>query len=707
MAGIATTFAASAIAACSSSTTPAPASPASGKPAAGAATAPAAPGATSPAGAKPEAKIGRHLIGKLEGPEIVTDPAKWPKKFAEAPMLAELVKAGKLPPVDQRIPEEPLVLKPVHAVGKYGGIWRRGFTGPADFENGNRICSTDKLLFSDFTGTKTVPSVAKGWKASDDGKSFTITLRKGLKWSDGKPFTADDIMFWFQDMVQNKDLVPIQPPDLAINGKPGKIEKADQYTIVFQFPEPYYLLEEFIRGDGRLGSGFATGGSPQYGSFMGGYAPAHYLKQFHTKYISKEELDTKVKAGGFDNWVSMMKNRSNWSLNTECPVLTPWKTATPINTSTWTLERNPYYWEIDTEGNQLPYIDKIVMQLAENLEVLNLRAAAGEFDMQSRHIDLAKLPVLLENQQKGNYTIRLDPAEYGSDACLMVNLTYEADAEIAKWLNTTDFRRALSLGIERDQLNETFWLGVGTPGSPVVAETSPYSPGPEYRKLWSTLDVKKANEMLDKIGLDKKDSDGYRLRTDGKGRLRIEVQTIGASFTPITQIMEVVREHWKKIGIQVDVTELERSLFLNRINANEHQIAALPWGNTGTEVLLTNPGNALPVFTNSPNGPLYGKWYGSFGATGKKPTDPSLVKAFDLFRSAAGQPLDGRIKVAKEIWKIAIDEQWTIGLVGLGPAVQGVRITKNNMGNVPERLSIVRDARVPGASHTASYFYKS
>src|SRR6185369_9662662 len=154
------------------------------------------PAATASAqGAKaPEAKIGTHLIGKLEGPELVLDATKWPKKFAEAPMLAELVKQGKLPPVDKRVPDEPMVVKPLQSIGRYGGTWRRGFTGPGDGENGNRIVSTDKILFWDYTGTKIMPCVAREWKQSDDGKSVTISLRKGQKWSDGTPFTANDFV---------------------------------------------------------------------------------------------------------------------------------------------------------------------------------------------------------------------------------------------------------------------------------------------------------------------------------------------------------------------------------------------------------------------------------------------------------------------------------------------------------------------------------
>ena len=384
---------------------PAAAKPAeAAKPAAPAATAaPAA--AAKPAAKAEEPKIGKQLIGKLEGPEVLPD-AKRPEKLGEAPMLAELVKAGKLPPVEQRVPMEPMIVKPLQEIGKYGGTWRRGFTGPADGENGNRIVSTDKVVFWDYTGTKLRPALSKSWEMGEGGKTFTFSLRKGHKWSDGAPFTADDFMFWFEDIYQNKDLTPGPTAEFAINGKPGTMAKVDETTVRFTFPEPYPLFIEVLGGGNtQLGAGQAT-----RGDIMGGvYAPAQYLKQFHPKYTDPAKLDQMAKDAKFDNWVNFFKFKLNWRLNVELPTLGPWKTVSPINTPAWVLERNPFYYALDTEGNQLPYFDKIQMTLAENLEVLNLRAIAGEYDWQERHTDLGKLPVFLENQQKGNYTAQARP----------------------------------------------------------------------------------------------------------------------------------------------------------------------------------------------------------------------------------------------------------------------------------------------------------
>jgi peptide/nickel transport system substrate-binding protein len=641
------------------------------------------------------------LIGKLEGPEVVTDPAKLPKNLKEAPQLAALVKAGKLPPVAERIGQDPLVIKPLREIGTYGGTWRGGFTGPADFWNGYRCCSgPDHLLFWDYTGDKVTPNIAKGYEIQDGGRTLVIHLRRGMKWSDGRPFTADDFVFWFEDVYRNKDLVPTPSAAMAINGKQGEIQKVDTHTVKFKFPEPYYLLPDVLAGSTPLG-----GHAQQGMNGMGGYAPAHYLKQFHPKYVGQAELDKKVKDAKFDSWVRQFLFKNDWALNPELPVLTPWKTATPSNTATWTLERNPYSVFVDTEGNQLPYIDRVVLTLAENLEVINLRAIAGEYDFQQRHLDLGKLPVFIENQQRGNYKLHLDPGDYGGDMIIKFNLSYEADPEIAKWMNTTDFRRALALGIDRDQINETFWLGTGTPSSVVPADSNKYNPGPQYRKLWATLDVKKANEMLDKVGLSKKDGEGYRLRTDGKGRLRIEIMTLGGQFLQFTQIAEMIREQWKRIGIDLTVQEVERSLALKRTAANEQQLGA--WNNDGSEHLFTFPLHVFPweVAAVSTSGPLYARWFHSAGTQGKEPP-ARMRELMEKFKKAYGVPEKERIELGKEVWKIAAEEVFIIGVIGMGPASMGVRVVKTSMGNIPSRQYNSPDGKTPTISRPVTFFYK-
>ena len=651
-----------------------------------------------PGAAQTPMKLGANLIGKLEGAEVITDPARFPKTFKEAPQLAELVKAGKLPPVQQRIGEDPLVIKPLREIGKYGGTWRRGFTGPFDTSNGHRVAQNDKLLYYDYTGTKLVPNIARGWDVSPDGKVTTLLLRRGMRWSDGQPFTADDFIFWYQDVYLNKDLVPTPLSVMTVGGKPIMMEKADASTIRFISPEPYYALPIV------LASVWGIGHHARFGrSALGGFAPAHYMKQFLPKYSSQDELSKKAAEQGVDSWVTLFKNRNDACRNADLPVVTPWKTTSPITSPSWVFERNPYSVWVDTDGNQLPYIDRIRMTLGENLEVINLRAIAGEYDSQARHIDISKLPVLLENQQKGGYRVYLDPSDQGADVGLFCNQSYEKDAEVAKWLSTREFRIALSQAIDRAQINETFVLGLGQTGSGAPGERTLYFPGPEYKTLHATLDVKKANEMLDKLGLTRKDSEGYRLRLDGGGRLRLALTTY-VGFLPFSQIAEMVAEHWKKIGIRGEVQEMERGAATARMTSNEHQIYfETQWGADNIY------GHTPWIFASErgiPLGPLYGDWYSSAGAKGKTPP-PRMRELMDKYRKSLSVKDAERVKMAKDVWKIVLDELWMIPVVSNSPASQGVRVIKTNMGNIPERLwnSAVSDN--PHIAHTETWYFKS
>ena len=643
------------------------------------------------------------LVGKLEAPEIVTDPAAIPKVFHEAPSLARVVQAGTLPPVAQRLPAEPLVLRPLRSTGKYGGTWRRGFIGPGDSENGNRIRSGEKLIFFDASGTELRPNVAKGWDVSADGKRTTLYLRRGMKWSDGSPFTADDFVFWFQDMYGDKDITPAPAAEMSINGKPGRVVKVDETTVAFEFDEPYFLFIRLLAGDTLVGGGPSRHQSD--GFAYGSYAPSGYLRQFLPENSSAEALNAQAKAAGYDNWVQYFHYKSDWRLNRDLPTLAAWKMTQPITGQQWVLERNPYFYEVDTEGNQLPYIDRVQMTLAESPEVINLRAIAGEYDFQERFIDLGKLPTILENAERSHIKVHLDLGFNGSDSAIMFNLAYTEDPEIAKWIGKPDFRRALGLGIDRGQLNEAFWLGLGTPGSVVPMEQMPESPGPEYRERWSVLDVKRANAMLDAMGLSKKDSEGYRLRTDNGQRLRLRID-VGQTLSPTwPQQAEMVVQQWKAIGIAADTKVFERSLLFTRMRGGQHQM--LIWSNNGTESLFLYPVLALPV---DPSSAYFGAsnalWFSSNGAAGIRPQEPELLRAYDLMRRAAGEPQDQRDRTAQELWRLIADQAWGLGLVGQSPAFMGVRVVSDRLENVPERVCISQHCRTPWSGRPEQWYFR-
>ena len=369
------------------------------------------------------------------------------------------------------------------------------------------------------------------------------------------------------------------------------------------------------------------------------------------------------------------------------------------------MERNPYYYAVDTSGNQLPYIDNVVMTLADNTEIANLRAMAGEYDMQERHIDLAKLPVILENRDRGNYDVHLDLAYNGADTALHFNLNYTADPGLGRLLATADFRRALSLGIDRDQLNETFWLGLATPGSPAPSEAMPENPGLEWRKKWSVLDLAQANRMLDGLGLAKKDRDGYRLREDNGQRVVIQLTTTKA-FLDWPAHSQMIAQHWRRIGIFGDVKDQERALAFQRVLGGDHHIFV--FGNTGSEQLFLYPLFVLPVdVANGILGIEFARWYASNGAQGTKPTDPHILRALEMFRTATTQPEAERNRTAQEIWKIMVDQQFTIGTCGQSPALMGVRMASRRLGNIPGRTCIAQHCRTPGSARPETWFYKT
>ena len=613
--------------------------------------------------------------------------------------MAELVKAGKLPPVEERVGPEPLVLKPIHEIGKYGGTWRRGFIGPNDIANATRAILHDRILYWNYDETDIVPNLAKSYEVSEDGRVTTIHLRKGARWSDGHPFTADDFVFWFEDIASNREINPNPVPELTVAGKPVRMEKVDDLTVRFVSENPYFTLPIKLSATSNLG------GHGRWGYVgLGGFAPKHYLTQFLPKYAGQEAVDKLAKAAGFDKWVTFFLDRNSSYRNPALPTMAAWKMVKPITGDVWEYERNPYSIWMDEAGNQLPYIDRIVLTKGEDLEVINLRAIAGEYDSQERHIDLTKLPVLLDNQAKGDYTVHLDTSNMGGEAYVCVNTSYAADPVKGKLLADVNFRRALSLAIDRDDINEVLFLGLGTPGSIAPGDKTLFSPGPdsEWRGKWSAHDPKQANALLDQLGLTKRDAEGYRLRSDGK-RLSLEIMTY-LSFMNYTALGEMIAEDYKEIGIELKVVEMERIATQTRRRANEHELTIdTTWG---AENIFGHPTELWPNSSYSCAGPEYGRYVASQGKEGIAPP-PAMAKVEELYQAAAQVPPEKRAEIGKEIWRIILDNQWAIGTVGMSPAIQGVRVVKNTMGNIPARH--LNDANVenPGNSRPEQWYFKS
>ena len=611
--------------------------------------------------------------------------------YHEAPALAAMVKAGKLPPVEQRLPEQPLAVPVIEKIGEYGGVWRRAFLGPADTNNAVRVLYDSLFRFSP-NGTQIEPKVALGAKSSADFKVWTILLRKGARWSDGTPFTTDDILYWYKDVLLNKDLTPTLPTWMQnSDGSVAKIEKIDDYTVQFTYDRPETLfLSEVANQDGP---------DQAYAMFL----PAHYLKQFDPAYTPMDKLNQMAKAADFRTWVELFAVKSSQYQNADRPTMAAWMPVTRVSDPVFIMRRNPYYIGVDKAGNQLPYIDEIRFTYYADQQALNLAAIAGNFDMQARHILMTNYPVLKQQEKAtGKYHVLIWPTFGGSDAVLAVNSTYTADPVIGKLLATKDFRIALSYAINRDEIRDSVFLGLGDARQPVPAPSNPYYPGDEWAQKYTEYKPDLANKMLDALGLTKRDSQGIRLMANGKPAT-IEIGVVPA-FGAWPDVGQLVAKDWQAVGIKAIVQIRERALEFNMRLAN--QLMTEIWNEDTTAYPFTGGAKIDP--RNSPVqtltiGPLYYRWLSSNGKEGVEPTEP-LKRIMQLVDTGRTQDHDGQVKAAQELFRVWADNMFEIGTVGLTPMVQGIVVVSNKMHNVPTTLANDWPLRTPGNARTEQFF---
>ena len=634
-----------------------------------------------------------------ESGRIVTDPAAMPRTFNESPMLAELVAAGRLDPVEERIGRDPIVIEPLHEIGRYGGTLRRAFVGPGDQWGLVRMAAgPDSFLHWDKDWRVVRANIARDFRFSDDYRVLTLSLRRGMRWSDGMPFTADDVLFWYEDLYLDRRIVSAPSASMLVDNQDVLIEKLDDFTIRFVAPQPYEVLAELLASSTDLG------GLSFYGRFgMGGYAPKHYLSQFHPKYSSESEVSAIAREQGFANWSIYLRNRNDWSLNPDLPVLSPWRVAEPINSQKCRLERNPYSIWVDSAGNQLPYIDSIKNILCANADAVSFKAVAGQLDFQNRHLQIEQLPFLLSNRRRSDYSIYLDPNE-GTDLGLRVNLSYRADAEIGGWLGNPDFRRALSLGIDRQEINETLMLGLGRPSASVPAPNNRYFPGDEWVTRWAVHDVPRANGLLDELGLTARDEAGYRLRMDGAGRLRLNCVTAVSHFD-YTGVAEMVREQWRAIGVDLDVEIVDQVLYNQRSMSGEVQLGVLL---TGSEDPYVYPELLFPYTTvgfGAIMGVDFAQWFRSGGTAGVRPPD-EIVAMMELWQQGRRSASEQRLATGRELLRRHVDLVISIGLVSNAYSMHGIHLAKNNLGNVPRRVVNTQIVLTPATGLPMTFFYR-
>ncbi|MBT7549156.1 MAG: hypothetical protein HN611_10845, partial [Gemmatimonadetes bacterium] len=378
-------------------------------------------------------------------PESLNQVAEWPiakgRAFQQAPMLDALVQTGTLPPVAERLPENPLVIVPAHQNGPYGGTWTRYGTSPSDIGIFSHRLAYDGLLRWGPMGREIRPNLATHWDIADEGRSYTFHLRRGVRWSDGHPFTADDIIFWYEDVLQNKDLTPVISVEYNKGGQLVQIEKLDDYTVRFRYAEPYGLFLKMM----------ASNLSYQLVSY-----PAHYLKQFHPRYVPEEELLAKARASGKDFWYQYFTDRYDYR-NPTCPRIWPWIVSKPPPARPAEFMRNPYYWKVDPEGQQLPYIDRMTFEIFD-IETINIKAINGEVGMQGRHTTFQNYPLFMANQERGGYKVRHWPDGGDGTMAITFNLNHK-DPVLKKIFHDRRFRIAMSHALDREAMREAAYLG--------------------------------------------------------------------------------------------------------------------------------------------------------------------------------------------------------------------------------------------------------
>ncbi len=618
------------------------------------------------------------------GPAFAQDAAK------EAPALAKLVADGKLPKLADRLPASPMVVTPVEKPGTYGGQLRRGLRGSSDHNGILRMVGNQGLVRWNAAFTEVLPNVAESWEVNDTSTVFTFRLRKGMRWSDGHPFGADDVVFAIEDCCKNSELYRSVPSPLVIANKPGIATKIDDNTVRVTFEAPYALFLETLATP--LG---------QHPTLF----PKHYGALFHPKYNPK--IAEAIAAAKVSDWGTLFRSKLGdieiplrWG-NVEKPVLDPWvvEEAYTGGATRVLMRRNPYFWQVDTNGHQLPYIDAINFSISQDVESLMLDVISGKLDIQDRHIDtLQNKPTLSQNATKGNYHL-VELINSGSQQCQIYFNMLHKDPKMRAFFGNKTVRQALSLGIDRAEIIELVYLG----------QSEPYQAGPRPGHPWyhetlarqfTTHDAAKAAAMLDAAGYSKKNGQGQRLHPDGS-KVFFAIDVIPTLYPDLVDTLELVKRHWSAIGIDCKVNTIERALYYTRGDNNEHDVAVWP-GSGGLDPML----DPRDFFAQHPQGSRYAipwtQWYVSNGKEGEEPPESQKqrMKLFDIARGTAD--LKKRTEAMKALFDLTADAFETVGVC---LAVNAFGIASNKLHNVPGKMPSSWSWPNPGPSLPQQYYF--
>ncbi|MCY4528966.1 MAG: ABC transporter substrate-binding protein [Chloroflexi bacterium] len=619
---------------------------------------------------------GEFFSYKYDGPR--------PTTFQEAPILAELVRQGELPPLMERLPvEEDIRVVNVPEIGEFGGTYRitsNGLGGhEANLEQWVKR-DGDGIAWYDFVGY---------FELSDDGRTYTMRLRDGLKWSDGVPLTMDQIRFAWEEVNLNKELNPRlggMYEDL-VSGNEVEFNIIDDLHFSLTYDSPNYAL--------------MTNRADRRGHFCGvcWFVADQYMKQFHPDHANAADLAKAITESGAENWTGLFSGKTNMHTNPEHPSIAPfqldWWSDSRIH-----FVRNPYFFQVDPAGNQLPYVDAFTKIKVESRDVAVFRTMAGETDAYTRAFQLGDLPLLQANAENGGYQVFLWPSTGGNDVGLHMNMTYNTDPEIGKWIRTADFRKALSLGINREQINEVMFHGLGTIQAWIPHPETPYYPGAQWAGVDISHDPVTANRILDGLGLTSKDSEGYRLRADGMGPLTL---SIAFPNDESAKIAPMVQQMWRDIGIKLalDSTSVYYQIMREdtgymALHTDFSAYHADPW--------MIGWNRVTPVTTSAQIAAAIGLYFQTQGAEGMAPgpnsafmpaappnnyaADPSgsLMMLQNIYVEGRKLPRFSpeRVELGKQIFQTNVEEKYTLGTIGFTATRRGVMVNRKNFRNVPE-----------------------
>jgi peptide/nickel transport system substrate-binding protein len=566
--------------------------------------------------------------------------------------------------VQERIPARPALVTYEgldKTPGQYGGSLRILGGSPKDTRT-LVVYGYARLVGYDPTYA-IVPDLAERVEIEDE-RRFTFHLRPGHRWSDGEPFTSENFRFYWDDMANDPEVSTFGPPNqLLVEGEKPVVEFPDPLTVRYSWskPNPYFLP--------------ALAGAQPLEIFR----PSHYLKQFHARYAGLEKVEAMAEEEEERNWVALLysKDRSYRNDNLDYPTLQPWVLKTDPPSDRFVFERNPFYHRVDSAGRQLPYIDQVTMTIS-GASLIPAKVAAGESDLQGAFLGFSNYTFLKQAEDRSRYDVRRWLASKGARMALYPNLNAK-DPVWRELFQNVDFRRALSVAINREDINNAIFYGLAKPGNNTVLPESPLFK-PEYQSKWTQYDPELANEMLDAIGLTERNGSGIRLLPDGRA-LQIVVETAGEE-TEQTDVLELVRDDWRKVGIGLFMKPTQREVFYNRVKAGSTHIGVWAGLENGLLNASMSPAEFAPLTSEQFQWPAWGLWTETRGEAGEEP-DLEAVKQLIAIKkewSATNDPAL-REQAWHKILALWADQVFTIGIV---QGVDQLVVVSDRLKNVPE-----------------------